>query len=51
VFHAEYVVDWERRGGDTVAEVAERVCPRALDLRFSTVIKRRVPGRRLVACE
>ena len=50
VFHAEYVDDWEELGLDTVEKVRDRVCPRALAIRFSTVIKRRVPGPNLVAC-
>jgi hypothetical protein len=50
VFHTEYVDDWKVLGFDTVEKVKDRVCPRALAIRFSTVIKRRVPGPNLVAC-
>jgi len=50
VFQTEYVADWRRRGLDTAGQVADQVCTEARQRGFSTLVKRRVPDARFVAC-
>ena len=50
VFQTEYVADWRRRGLTSARAVARRVCGAAVRRGFSTLVKRRVPDARFVAC-
>ena len=50
VFQTEYVDDWRHRGLRSLRGVAGRVCPGAEGLRFSTLVKRKVPDASFVPC-